>query len=190
MLAVVSIALLTVVSCDRASEPQATGTSTPVAATPAATPCSISDGSLEQQKGGDASDVAHVTDVRYKADGCPRIVFEFRDQEAGYTVEYASPPFSECGSGEAISTSTWDATAYLVVRLEPARSADLDRENAPPTYDGPRDFSVRGDVLKHLKVICDFEAVFTWLVALDKRHELSVVTMDDPSRIVIDISET
>jgi hypothetical protein len=169
---------------------QASATRSPGAPTPAPTPCSVPDGSTESQRSDTTPEAAPVTDVRYSKEGCPRVVFEFGDHEPAYVVEYATEPFSECGSGEAISTQGWNADAFLTVRLEPSGSADLSKPDAPMTYEGPRDIDVGGRVLKHLRVICDFEAVFTWVVGLDELRDFSVFTLDDPSRIVIDISET
>jgi hypothetical protein len=166
-------------------EPTAAATLEP---TPAPTPCALREGSMEP-KTNMGSESALVTDVRPNAQGCPRVVFEFQDQESGYDVRYVDPPFTECGSGATIPTSSWEAGAYLHVRLEPAASADLSKEDAPPTYKGPRDIAVRGAVLKHLKVDCDFEGVFSWIVGLDERRNFNVFTLDSPSRIVIDISQ-
>jgi hypothetical protein len=187
--AVVALGAVAMMSCARGENTGASA-SLPPAATAAATPCSVEGASMDSKRSESTAPTALVTDVRYKAEGCPRIVFEFRDQESGYKIGYADPPFSECGSGEAVSTEGWGASAFVTVQLQPAASADIDAEGAPPTYTGPRDIRVSGNVLKHLKVICDFEADFSWLVGLDARHAFAVTTLDDPSRIVIDISQT
>jgi hypothetical protein len=165
----------------------------PRTSTPAPTPCSVPDGSLQPQRSDTNPESAPVTAVRYTRrteEGCPRIVFEFTDHVPGYAVAYADGPFSECGSGDAVPTDGWDATAFLTVRLEPSASVDTTDPNASQTYTGPRDIDVGGRVLKHMKVICDFEAVFEWVVGLDAKHDFAVFTLDDPSRIVIDVSET
>lgn len=158
---------------------------------PAPTPCVVRDGSTDEQRSNAMPEMAPLTDVRVSPkEDCPRIVFEFSSHEPDYVVEYAEGPFSECGSGEPVSTDSWNASAFLTVRLEPSASADLTKEDAPQTYDGPRDIAIDGDVLKHLKVICDFEAVLEWVVGLDARHDFTVFSLPDPARIVIDISET
>lgn len=185
---VVAVLLVVAVSCTRGQNTGSNATLPPVSTT-APTPCSVEGASTEPKESETTAPAGLVTDVRYKAEGCPRIVFEFRDQESGYTVSYADPPFSECGSGEEVSTEGWGASAFLSVRLSPAGSADMEAPGAPATYKGPRDIAVRGKILKHLKVICDFEAEFTWLVALDARRAFAVTALDDPSRIVVDISE-
>jgi hypothetical protein len=130
-----------------------------------------------------------VTDVKYTAEGCPRITFEFDAQAPGYLVEYANAPFSDCGEGKMVSTDTWDSNAFLRVRLRPSASVDLSGD-LKPIYEGPRDIDVGGVVLKHMKVICDNEATFEWIVGLDDRHDFSVRVLDQPTRLVIDISES
>lgn len=187
--AVGCVLVFALVACNRDGEDDATAPVTP-SVVPSPTPCSVANGSTERQRSDIRPETAPLTDVRYDDDGCPRIVFEFPEHEPDYVVEYASPPFSECGSGEPISTDAWGATAFLTVRLEPSGTADLTKEDAPMTYEGRRDIDVGGDVLRHLQVICDFEAVLQWVVGLDERHDFSVFTLDDPSRVVIDISET
>lgn len=172
-------------------DPDSAGTQQSPSPTPAPTPCAIRNGSTDAQRSNTMPETAPLTDVRVSPkENCPQIVFEFSSHEPDYVVEYAEGPFSECGSGEPVSTDSWNATAYLTVRLEPSSTADLSKEDVPQTYDGPRDIEVDGDVLKHLKVICDFEAVLEWVVGLDARHDFTVFTLPDPARIVIDISET
>jgi hypothetical protein len=176
---------------ERPAGNQSTQTASPTAAPK---PCSVQGGSTESQRSQTKPTAAPLTDLRWEPQqagkhGCPRIVFEFRDHQPGYVVEYAKPPFSECGSGETVSTDSWGATAFLRVRLEPSGSVDMESPDAAVTYKGSRDIDVGGRVLKRMKVVCDFEAVFEWIVGLDARHDFSVFTLDDPARIVIDVSE-
>lgn len=180
------IAALLLASC---GQEQQTAPS-PMRSTPAPTPCSAPDGSTEVQRSDTTPESAPLTDLRFSNEGCPRLVFEFADHVPAYVIGYDDPPFSECGSGETVSTKEWGATAFLRVRLEPSGSVDLSDPDAQQTYRGPRDIDARGRVLKHLKVICDFEAVFEWIIGLDSPHDFRVFTLDDPSRIVIDVSET
>lgn len=181
---------LLLAACSSDKETNTSASATPVVTTPAPTKCALENGSLESQRSQNHPTAAPLTDLRYEKEGCPRLVFEFRDHVPGYLVEYADPPFSECGSGKPIATDTWHAKAFLRVRLEPSSSVDMEAPNAPTTYNGSRDIYVGAPALKHLKVDCDFEAVFEWVVGLDARHEFTVFTLDDPARIVIDISET
>jgi hypothetical protein len=166
------------------SSPAASATSTPVP-----TPCSVAGASTSTQKVESSGETAPVTDVRYSDDGCPRIVFQFSDHTPGYTIDYAKPPFSDCGSGATAATDSWGATAFLQIRLAPSGGVDLSK-GPNPTYTGPRDITVDHKTLKHLKVTCDFEAVFVWIVGLDAKHPFTVQTMKDPPRIVVNVSQT
>jgi hypothetical protein len=171
-------------SANPTSEPSIVATQTPQP-----TPCSLEGATTATKKSEGDPPFTAVTDVRPNAaGGCPRVVFEFRgDQPAGHSVGYAKAPFSECGSGEEVSTQTWNADAYLRVRLSPSSGVDLMHE-AEPTYKGPRDIPLHGSILKHMKVICDFEAVFEWIIGLDAKHPFTVTTFESPPRLVIDIS--
>lgn len=189
--AVCCVALALLLGACNGDDPDSAGARQSASPTPAPTPCVIRDGSTEEQSSNTMPEMAPLTDVRVSPkEDCPRIVFEFSSHEPDYVVQYSEGPFTECGSGEPVSTDSWKASAYLTVRLEPSSTADLSKEDVPQTYEGPRDIEVDGDVLKHLKVICDFEAVLEWVVGVDARHDFTVFTLPDPARIVIDISET
>lgn len=160
--------------------------------TPAATPCVVENATTEDREQ-PPGEFGPVIDVRQTSEGCPRVVFEFKDTISGYKVGYADrddAAFTECGSGAEVDTSAWGAEAFLLVRLEPSGGPDIESESGEPYYKGPRDIAVDGTVLKHMKVTCDFEAVFEWLIGLDAQHGFEVTTFDDPARLVIDISES
>jgi hypothetical protein len=159
-----------------------------VTATPEPTPCVLDDVSTDDRERSSKERFSPVSDVRWsESAGCPRIVFEFRDHVPGYSVGYSEPPFSECGSGEEVDVEDWDASAYLSVRLEPSGTGDP--ETGKPIYKGTRDIDTDGEVLKHIRRICDFEAVNEWIVGLDEERPFDVMTLDDPSRLVIDVSQ-
>jgi hypothetical protein len=167
------------------SSPAASAVAT---STPAATPCSVAGASTDDASVSSSASTAAVTDVRYSDDGCPRIVFQFAgDHTPGYKIGYAQGPFSDCGSGAAVATTSWGSDQYLQIRLSPSGGVDLSK-SANPTYTGPRDITVDGKTLKHLKVTCDFEAVFTWLAGLSGKHAFKVSSMTNPPRIVVNIS--
>jgi hypothetical protein len=144
---------------------------------------------MQTQRSDTMPESAPLTDLRYDDEDCPTIAFEFEDHQPAYVVGYDSPPFTECGSGEEVSTQGWGAGAFLRVRLEPSGSVDMTDPDARQTYTGPRDIDAHGRIVKHLKIVCDFEAVLEWIVGLDSKRDFRVFTLDDPSRIVIDISE-
>jgi hypothetical protein len=183
------VLLLSASACGDDDEPTTTAppTATTVAS-PTATPCSV-EGATTEPREREGEDFGPVVDVRQTEDGCPRIVYEFKDVVPGYKVAYADGPFSECGSGAEVDTTAWDATAFLDVRLEPSGGPDIEGEGEP-YYKGPRDIAVDGAVLKHMKVICDFEGVVEWVIGLDAEHPFDVNTFEDPPRLVIDVSAT
>jgi hypothetical protein len=189
LIAMCGVLLLTTACGNSGDNAQTEPTDTATAsATPVATPCVLEGADLAPKEVSTTEPVALLTDVRPNADGCPRVVLEFKDHVPAYKVEYVDPPISDCGSGENAPIDEWGADAFLSVRMEPASSADMTDENAALTYDGPRDFDVNGTVLRHLKKTCDFEAVMVWVIALDAKHPFKVDTFEDPARLVVDIS--
>jgi hypothetical protein len=173
-------------ACSGDDDPPATAQPTATIAAPTTTPCAV-EGATTEPRERDNQQVGPVIDVRQTDEGCPRVVFEFKDNVSGYKVAYAEPPFTECGSGAEVDTSAWGAEAFINVRLEPSGGPDIESEEGEPYYKGPRDIDAGGDALKHLKVICDFEGVFEWIIGLDDEHPFDVNTFEDPPRLVIDI---
>jgi hypothetical protein len=115
-------------------------------------------------------------------------VFQFAgDHASGYTIGYANPPFADCGSGANVATSSWGADHYLQIKLKPSGGVDLSKSSTP-TYKGSRDIAVDGPTLKHLKVTCDFEAVFTWIVGLHGNPPFKVEALQNPPRLVVNVS--
>lgn len=183
---------LVAISCSSkkpSASPGPTTTTAATTSTPAATPCSVEGATTLDHNVESTADTAAVTDVRYSDTGCPKIVFQFAGHTPGYKIGYASGPFSDCGSGATVATSSWGADKFLQIRLAPSGGVDLSK-SPDPTYRGPRDIAVDGQALKHLKVICDFEAVFTWLAGVKGKHAFNVQALKDPPRIVINLSET
>jgi hypothetical protein len=187
------VALLFVVcalACSSSSPSTTSSPSAPASSTPAATPCSVAGASTTTTTVPSSASTAAVTDVSYTDTGCVRIVFRFGgDHTPGYTVGYANPPFADCGSGADVATSSWGADHYLQIKLEPSGGVDLST-SANPTYKGSRDIRVDRPTLKHLRVTCDFEAVFTWIAGLSGEHAFKVEALRDPPRLVIDISQS
>ncbi len=190
-LAIVAVCfMLSALACSSA-KPSATPTptvSTSAAPTPSASPCSVAGASTLDATSSSSAASAALTDLRYSDDGCPSIVFEFKDHVPGYSVGYVQGPFSDCGSGKAVATDSWGADHYLQIKLKPASGADTNTGN--PTYKGPRDVTVDRTTLKHLTTTCDFEADLTWLAGLSGKHPFKVATFEDPPRLVVKISQT
>jgi hypothetical protein len=184
------------IACSREADPETDPTSPASSAAgttePDEPPCTIESASTAPKESeSEDTPVSPVTDVRYsESDGCPRIVFEFEDQVSNYKIDYIEPPITDCGEGKEISTASWNAGAILGVELTPSGGPDQASETGEPSYKGPRDIAVDGKILKHLKVVCDFEGHFDWIIGLDAKHPFEVVTFEDETpRLVIDISE-
>jgi hypothetical protein len=190
VLVVCCVLLVLTAGCNRAADDGSQAEPTAAAiASPEPTPCVLEEASTEKRERSSDEPFSPVSDVRWsESAGCPRVVFEFREHVPGYAVEYTEPPFSECGSGEEVDVSDWDASAYVTVRLEPSGTGD--QSTGEPVYEGPRDIDTDGDVLKHIRRICDFEAVNEWVIGLDEELPFDVATFDDPSRLVIDVSQS
>jgi hypothetical protein len=165
------------------ASPTAEGT-----ATPEPTPCVLEDASTKERTSETSDEVAQLADLRWDGHArCPRVVFEFEDELANYTIKYTDD-IRDCGEGKEPETADWDADSFLSVRMYPAGGPINDEGET--AYKGPRDIEVDGPILKHIKDICDYEAVFEWIIALDEKRPFAVTTFTDPARLAIDISDS
>lgn len=133
-----------------------------------------------------------LTDVKAEKEVCAdRITFDFRrdrPEKPGFRIEYrpADEAQTEDGSGTHIAV---DGTAFLVVRFEPAATADLSGDQLKFTYTGPRRVPAPG--ARHVREVVkvgDFESVLTWTIGLDEQRPFKVTTSDSPPRLVIEIA--
>lgn len=128
------------------------------------------------------TDRAQITDVRVGThDGYDRVVFEFDSGLPDAVIKGVLPPFYADGSGFEIEVT---GSAFLEVSLHDASRVSPD---GVTTYDGPTSFQPEFDRLVHLLEGGDFEAVSTWYLGLDGGSCFRVLTLSDPSRLVIDI---
>jgi hypothetical protein len=119
-------------------------------------------------------------------EGFDRVVFEFRDELPGYRIEYVEGPLTEDGSGNPV---TLEGSAYLVVRMEPASGFDLSVPEGELVYTGPRRLSgsdAGAETVREVVRTGDFEAVLTWAIGVNGRTPFRVLTLERPSRLVID----
>lgn len=134
-----------------------------------------------------ASETALLTRVAIgRHNGFDRVVFEFRDDLPGYRIEYVEGPLSEDGSGNPVQL---EGSAYLVVRMEPASGFDLSVPEGELVYTGPRRLSgpqAGAVIVREVVRTGDFEAVLTWAIGVDGRAPFRVLTLEEPSRLVID----
>lgn len=128
------------------------------------------------------TDRAQVTDVRVGThDGYDRVVFEFDSGLPDAVIEGALPPFYADASGLVIEVT---GSAFLKVAMHGASKVSPD---GVVTYDGSTNFEPEFDRLLQLLEGGDFEAVSTWYLGLDGGSCFRILTLSDPSRLVIDI---
>ena len=130
-----------------------------------------------------------LTDVRIGSHDCvDRVEFAFRKTEPGppgFDVAYmpADQALVEDGSGAPI---TVDGTAYLVVRFEPAATADLSGDRLVRTYTGPRRLpAADAKFVREIVKSGDFEAVLTWVIAVSEQRPFRTTASD--SGLVVEI---
>jgi len=127
-------------------------------------------------------DRAQITDVRVDGhDAYDRIVFEFASGLPEYTISTATPPFTRDPSGLSMAVA---GSAFLSVVMPGGTTVTPD---GTLTYSGPTDFSPSLTKVTQLVEAGDFEAVSSWYVGLSSASCVLVLTLTDPSRLVIDI---
>ena len=72
--------------------------------------------------------------------------------------------------------------------MEPALDADLTQESAPRTYTGPTRFSPDTAAVVELVRAGGFEAVLTWAIGVEGEQPFRVTRLQNPPRLVIDVS--
>jgi hypothetical protein len=128
------------------------------------------------------TDRAQITDVRFGThDGYDRVVFEFDSGLPDAVIEGVLPPFYADPSGQEITVA---GSAFLKVTMHGASRVSPD---GVATYTGSTDFAPGFERLVQLVEGGDFEAVSTWYLGLDGGGCFRVLTLTDPSRLVIDI---
>jgi hypothetical protein len=132
----------------------------------------------------------YLTDVEIEVEDCvERVTFKFKESEPGpgYDVSYqpADIATKQDGSGKPLAITGED---FLVVRMFPVMTAEIDGEDVKPTYQGPRNIPLPGDVsmIQQLTQTGDFEAQVTWTIGLDDEHPFTVTASDD--ELVVEIS--
>jgi hypothetical protein len=112
--------------------------------------------------------------------GFDRLIFAVDGiHEPTYTIQYASAPFSDCGSG---NTHHIPGDAFLAIKMTPAQG----HGNGQATL--PRDTLYSCPNLKHLAITCDFESDLTFVVGLKSKKPYRVIELQNPStRLIVDI---
>lgn len=110
-----------------------------------------------------------------------RIVFAFGpEQMPGFKVEYIDRPVRQCGSGDVVELP---GDAWLSIRLEPAQAHT--EQGAPTVTERAR--TLNYDVIKALRMICDFEGQVEWVAAVASPNQYRTLELRDPLRLVIDV---
>jgi hypothetical protein len=183
-----------------ASQPQTRPAQTTAAASAVATrPASApADGTVDAQNPGSTDPVtvkaspasfsgqAVLNDVRMgvhpEQGGWERIVFEFGGASLPpATVQYVQGA-SACGSGQPVSLP---GSATLQVRLSQTAAHDQSGKVTVTSTStkGP------GNTILEAKQTCDSEGVVTWALGLKSKQNLKVTTLQNPTRLVIDIKQ-
>ncbi|MEI5583533.1 MULTISPECIES: AMIN-like domain-containing (lipo)protein [unclassified Agromyces] len=112
-----------------------------------------------------------------------RVVIEFAGsgELPGYRVEYRPDPIVDSPRGEPVDVAG-DATLVL--------SAGAWMPNPEGCgYDGPRELvPTNVETILELEQIENFEGMTAWAIGLDRERDFTVAALEDPTRIVVDIT--
>lgn len=126
--------------------------------------------------------LANIVDVRVGThDGYDRVVFEFEQGTPELTLDRATPPFIQDGSGLPV---TVEGSSFLRLTM---RGGSRQTDEGTSSYDGPTDFDPAQPVLVDLVEGGDFERQSTWYLGLASEACVRVLLLDDPARVVIDV---
>lgn len=135
---------------------------------------------LRRQPQGSGRSTAVLRSVRTgRHEGYDRIVFEFSEHLPEYTLRYVQDP-AACGSGEAVDAG---GAAALEVDLRPAAAHD-DQGNATIAE---RTLRPGLPALRTARITCDFEAIVTWVLGVDRRAPVRTLELASPPRLVVDV---
>jgi hypothetical protein len=146
-------------------------------------------GTHTRKSGSSPSQTMLLMGVGWESDACnDRVTFDFKDAggaQPGYRVEYqpAEQAQTEDASGKHIPIA---GNAFLVVRFEPAATADLSGATLERTYIGPRTITPNGTHwVQQVSKTGDFEAVLTWSIGVSERRAFKVTS--EPSRLTVEL---
>lgn len=110
-----------------------------------------------------------------------RVVLDLRGGAPGYRVGYVRT-VREDGSGKVVDLR---GGANLMVRLSPAQAH---RGDGTATYTGSHRIMVDDPELREVAFVGDFEGVVSIALGVRAKHGFRVLTLHDPTRIVIDVA--
>ena len=131
-----------------------------------------------------------LTDVEIEIEDCvERVTFKFKESEPGpgYDASYQPEQIAKTqdGSGDFVAIAGGD---FLVVRMFPAMTAEIDGEDVTPTYEGEKSIPAPTEarMIREVAQTGDFEAQVTWVIGLDNKHPFTVTDSND--ELVVEIS--
>jgi len=187
------VALLTVVALTAAAcgGTKSTTNATPTAKVGDATCAPLDGGTTAQTSDSKPAKTLLLSSVMVGSEVCAdRIVFDFRPargETPGYKVEYrpSAEAQTEDASGRHLPIA---GNAFLVVRFEPAATADISGAQLEKTYTGPRTIAPSGlRFVRQVTKTGDFEAVLTWAIGLSKQRPFKVTSSGSPPRLTIEL---
>ena len=138
---------------------------------------------------GDVDGTALLESVETESfDGFERIVFHFAEgDDVGYQVGYTDTVPTDI-AGEPVEV---DGAAMLEVSLPQTTGVDLTGAEPDVIYTGPDRFTVDElDVVEEIAIVSDQHGAMSWVVGTTSEAPFAVGSLDDPFRLVIDISTT
>jgi hypothetical protein len=126
-----------------------------------------------------------IVDVRVGThDDYDRVVFEFADGVPEFSLDRATPPFTQDASGLPIDV---EGSSFLRLRMP---GGTRQTEEGTTSYDGPTDFDPGFAMLVDLVEGGDFEAQSTWYLGLNDEacvRVMQLVGEGGSPRLVIDV---
>jgi hypothetical protein len=126
------------------------------------------------------------SDIRTETQPCSeRVVIELQGSGdfPGWWVRYQLPPLIDDPRGEPVDVA---GSAYIVVTIGSWMTTMEGEGYHGPTLITPTNVTH----VKQLVMLGDFESMTTWAIGLDKQRPFRVTTLENPPRLVIDISTT
>lgn len=159
-------------------------------AAPSTSVTSLANASEAQRSApGDGTGTALLKAVRIgRNPGFERIVFEFVGTTTpGYRVQWVDGPITADGSGAEVQVA---GNAYLEMVMQSASGVDLSAPELTVVYTGPDRIATKGQtkLITDLVRTGDFEAVLSWAAGTTKRVPFRVLTLQSPTRIVVDLA--
>ncbi len=133
-------------------------------------------------EGAGTVDRAQITDVRVGShDGYDRVVIEFDEGIPAFTLDETSAPLLADPSGMEMDV---EGSAFWSLVMQGGTRVAVD---GTESYDGQTDFTPDFPALAELVEAGDFEAVSSWYIGLHQPTCARVLTLTDPTRLVVDI---